>query len=209
MKTDLEKKDHELEKLKLRTNRQAIADLKVELRKAYDVMVHLKSQLGRPHDEQYDNLITEIADELGEIRMEKAIATQAVTKIVKNQTKSGLKAMVMTLHHKQPHVFVPHKRNVHPAWSSILKYFSLEDIFKVQGISVEFWCIVNPSSDTCLLNLKEQFGLQTKRPAHCYGSLVFILQEDDRIRQRENFEMQIYLRNEREKKLVETYEQRV
>ena len=35
----------------MRTNRQAIDELKAELRKAYDVMVHLKSQLGRPHDE--------------------------------------------------------------------------------------------------------------------------------------------------------------
>ena len=38
---------------------------------------------------------------------------------------------------------------------------------------------------------------------------MFILQEDGRIRQRANFEMEIYLRNERERKLVETYEQRV
>ena len=69
--------------------------------------------------------------------------------------------------------------------------------------------MVNPSSETCLLNLKDQFGIQTKRPIHCYGSLVFILQENERLRQRENFEMEIYLRNERERKLVEAYEQRV
>ncbi len=35
------------------------------------------------------------------------------------------------------------------------------------------------------------------------------MQEDERLRQRENFEMEIYLRNERERKLVEAYEQRV
>lgn len=51
MKSELEKKDSELEKLKMRTNSKAIDDLRVELRKAYDVMVHLKNQLGRPHDD--------------------------------------------------------------------------------------------------------------------------------------------------------------
>jgi hypothetical protein len=60
--------------MKLRTNKQAVDDLKQELRKAYDVMVHLKKQLGRPHDDQYDSLINEIATVLEVVRVENAVA---------------------------------------------------------------------------------------------------------------------------------------
>jgi hypothetical protein len=120
-------------------------------------------------------LLKDIADEFGEIRMENAVVIHSVTKIVKNQTKTGLKQLLLDHQHKPPHPFIPNKKVVHPTWGLILRFFTLSDVFKLQGISVEFWCMVNPSSDTCLLNLKEQFGIQTKRPVNCYGSLVFIL----------------------------------
>lgn len=67
----------------MRTSQQAVDELKVELKKAYEVMVKLKNQIGRPIDPQYDQLLKEIAEEFGEIRFEQAATKTVVSKVIK------------------------------------------------------------------------------------------------------------------------------
>jgi hypothetical protein len=70
-----------------------------------------------------------------------------------------------------PHELVMSNTNGNKLWNSIFVFLELKDIFKVQSLSINFWCLVNPSSPKCLIDYYSQFGLITKRPIESYGSI--------------------------------------
>lgn len=73
----------------------------------------------------------------------------------------------------------------------MLEFFDLSDMFKVQGISLGFWHMVNPSSALCLVDYKVQFDLQAQKPIANYGSLKQIFKEKQHLQRMDRLEYRV------------------
>lgn len=91
----------------------------------------------------------------------------------------------------------------------MLSFLDLRDLFTVQGLSVQMQAYVNPASEQLQVDYQEWFGLETQRPIRCYGSILFILQENDYLAYRADLEQRIRVRNEQEALAIAQYEQRI
>lgn len=68
---------------------------------------------------------------------------------------------------------------------------------------------INPSSPSCLVDYSGWFKLEAKRAINTYGSLMYILQENEHYSKREQLEINLRLRNEREAQMVVEYDERI
>ena len=69
--------------------------------------------------------------------------------------------------------FIPkYRQKTHPAWRTILSYFDLKEIIRVQGVSLQFSILVNPSQEECLVDFEGWFGIRGQRQIQYYGSIL-------------------------------------
>jgi hypothetical protein len=90
-------------------------------------------------------------------------------------------------------------------WQSILSFLDLKDMFTIQSLSIKLQLYVNPSSDQLLVDYRGQFGVQPSRKISSYGSIMFILQETNHFQHKQQFELNLKLRQEREAQLLQDY----
>ena len=82
-------------------------------------------------------------------------------------------------------------------------------MFTVQALSLKIHMYINPSSRDCLVDYLGWFNLQAKRSINSYGSLMYILQENEHYNKREQLEINLRLRNEREAQMIIEYDERI
>jgi len=96
-----------------------------------------------------------------------------------------------------------------PAWKAILSFLPLRSLFTVQALNIKLSLFVNPSCETCLVDYRGWYNLKPKRRVNTYGSLTFMLEEDQRHQHREQLEFNLQLRNQKEAALIQEYEAKI
>jgi hypothetical protein len=120
----------EIDRLSLRTNDKAIGDLKAELRKSYDVMIHLKKKLNDGGEStQYNAIMCEVMSYLNIPQPEKPQVEKRASVIKSDHTANSAQPSqkFKPIKSSQPS-FTDLPAN--PVWATVLQFLTIPDLFK-------------------------------------------------------------------------------